>query len=267
MSSIAFIMLGTQSKATIDRVFDEALPYMHKSVQTKLSELFAVNRSALSFVQISRCFGSIPSHVPIPPSDTFTVAIKVARIFRNADVSYAIGGSLACSLWSIPRATMDVDMNCFVSASSDNGVDAVLDLLENNGVVFCDKSEKNISKGEARRLIRDSNTFYGLVDKVRVDLFFSDSSPIDLTRIAEQRCLSVDVFSEKISFLDAESIAIFKLMWKRSKDVFDLENLFCVRRATLDLDYIERILLQQLNEDDDSLKLFYILKKRYGKAL
>lgn len=53
MSSIAFIMLETQSKATINRVFDEALPYMHKSFHIKILELYAVNRSALSFAQIS----------------------------------------------------------------------------------------------------------------------------------------------------------------------------------------------------------------------
>ena len=68
----------------------------------------------------------------------------------------------------------------------------------------------------------------------------------------------------KIFFLSAESIAIFKLLWKRSKDVGDLEKLFCTQRSTLDFKYIEQMLLNQVREDDESLKLFYVLRRQYA---
>ena len=41
--------------------------------------------------------------------DSFEVDLKIAQIFDDASIKYAIGGSLAHGIWAIPRGTVDVD--------------------------------------------------------------------------------------------------------------------------------------------------------------
>ena len=211
-------------------------------------------------INYQNCDFSLKSSDP----DTLTIAVVVAKIFKDANIPYAIGGALACGVWSVPRGTMDVDMNVFVLRDSTSSIRDVLDLLENNGVLFCDKNHELISKETCLTTIRDGSDLNGMLGLTRLDIFFSNGSPADLTLLAKERCESIDIGTEKISFLSAESIAIFKLLWKRSKDVGDLEKLFCTQRSTMDFKYIEQILLHQVHEDDESLKLFYVLKQQYA---
>ena len=267
-ASIAFQMLENQSQLNIDRVFDESRPYMTKSMNRKVEELSIVSRAACSLSAVSRgmsinyqnCDFSSKSSAP----DTLTIAIVVAKVFKDANIPYAIGGALASGVWSVPRGTMDVNMNVFVLRDSTSSIRDVLDLLENKGVLFCDKNDELISKETCLISIRDGSDLNGMLGLTRLDIFFSNGSPADLTLLAKERCELVDIGSEKISFLSAESIAIFKLLWKRSKDVGDLEKLFCTQRSALDFKYIEQILLQRVHEDAESLKLFYILKQQYA---
>jgi hypothetical protein len=260
--------LENQSQLNNDKVIDESRRYMTRSIGRKVEELFIVSRAASSLSAISRGMSinyqnsDFSSESAAP--DSLSIAVVVAKIFRDASIPYAIGGALACGVWSIPRGTIDVDMNDFVLRDSTNSIRDVLDLLEKNRVLFCDKNDESISKEMCLISIRNGSDLNGTLGFIRLDIFFSNGSPADLTLFAKERCELVDVGTEKISFLSAESIAIFKLIWKRSKDVADLEKLFCTQRNTLDFKYIELVLLQQLNEDDESLKLFYILKRQYA---
>ncbi len=49
--------------------------------------------------------------------DPLQAALALAGEFEARGVDYAIGGALALSLWSEPRATNDVDVNVFVEPS------------------------------------------------------------------------------------------------------------------------------------------------------
>ena len=129
-------------------------------------------------------------------TDTLSIAVVVAKIFRDANIPYAIGGALACGVWSVPRGTMDVDINVFVLRDSTNSIRDVLDLLEKNGVLFCDKNDESISKEMCLMSIRDGSDLYGTLGLTRLDIFFSDGSLADLTVLAKERCELVDVGTE-----------------------------------------------------------------------
>ena len=200
LSSIAFQMLQYQSQLNIDRVIDESRPYMTRSISRKVEELCIVSRAARSLSAISRGMSinyqnsdfSSKSAAP----DTLSIAVVVAKIFRDANIPYAIGGALACGVWSVPRGTMDVDINVFVLRDSTNSIRDVLDLLEKNGVLFCDKNDESISKEMCLMSIRDGSDLYGTLGLTRLDIFFSDGSLADLTVLAKERCELVDVGTE-----------------------------------------------------------------------
>ena len=114
-------------------------------------------------INYQNCDFSLKSSDP----DTLTIAVVVAKIFKDANIPYAIGGALACGVWSVPRGTMDVDMNVFVLHDSTSSIRDVLDLLENYGVLFCDKNDKLISKETCMISIRDGSDLNGMLGLTR----------------------------------------------------------------------------------------------------
>lgn len=218
-------------------MFDETRPYITRSIGRQVEELSVVSRAARSLAGVSRRMRNRNQDSYILSTSAKLDALSsavVANIFRDADIPYAIAGALACGLWSVPCGTIDVDMNVFVLRNSASGIRDVLNLLENKGVLFCDDNEEPISKEMCSISIRNGSDLIGTLGLMRLTIFFSNGSPADLTLLAKERCELVEIDSEQISFLSAESIAIFKLICKRSKDVADLEKLFCTQRGTLD---------------------------------
>ena len=44
------------------------------------------------------------------PSDPLIVIARLAQIFDDLQIQYVVGGSMASSVYGIPRATQDVDL-------------------------------------------------------------------------------------------------------------------------------------------------------------
>ncbi len=55
----------------------------------------------------------------------------------------------------------------------------------------------------------------------------------------------------KAYFLSAESIAVFKLLLFRGKDLVDLERLVAVRGNGLDVAYVRRWITEMMGEEDE----------------
>jgi hypothetical protein len=53
------------------------------------------------------------------------------------------------------------------------------------------------------------------------------------------------------TYLSAESIAVFKLLFFRGKDQLDVETLIAVQGKDLDCAYIRSWLVQMMGEDDE----------------
>ena len=63
------------------------------------------------------------------PADPLIVVAKLADVFDELGILYLVGGSLASSLYGIPRATNDVDLAADVRAVH---VEPLLKALEND---------------------------------------------------------------------------------------------------------------------------------------
>lgn len=53
------------------------------------------------------------------------------------------------------------------------------------------------------------------------------------------------------SALSAESLAVFKLLFFRPKDIVDLQRLIAVQGERLDTNYVRRHLVEMMGEDDE----------------
>ena len=60
------------------------------------------------------------------PDGALDAGLALAAALEEAGVSYALGGALALGVWSVPRGTVDVDVNAFVDAGDVAAVVAAL---------------------------------------------------------------------------------------------------------------------------------------------
>lgn len=173
-------------------------------------------------------------------TDAVSLPEKVLAIHRAlaaAKIPHAIGGAIALAYYAEPRATVDVDVNVFVStdrwpevrtALAPLGVDVGLD-------------EEALTRDGQVRLWWDRNP---------VDLFFSYDPLHDEMQSATRR---VPFSDARIPILAPEHLAICKAVFDRPKDWLDLEAMLVVTEP-LDIDSIESWLTRLVAAGDERLK-------------
>lgn len=113
-------------------------------------------------------------------TDPITLALRVAAILEQHDISYALGGSLASSMFGEPRGTIDIDMAIRLEDQQFG------DLVDTLGIEFYVPAEA------ARRAIEEGTSF-NLIDEagLKVDLFVLGNSLLDRRQIAHRQRIMV----------------------------------------------------------------------------
>lgn len=179
-------------------------------------------------------------HFEVPLATT--LARQIADAFESEDIPYAIGGAIAYSAHSAPRATNDVDLNLFID---DSEVPKALAVLERLGI--------NVDRDKALRQIKERGDFTAFYKTMRIDFFLP---AIPLSRSAANRLVTLELEGRPAKFLAAEDIMLFKLLFFRPKDQWDLEKMLAFRHQDLDLDYIRRWLLDMVGAEDQRVRFF-----------
>jgi hypothetical protein len=181
--------------------------------------------------------------------DAFAAAFAVADALERAGLPYAIGGAHAYNLYSVPRATRDVDVNVFVG---DDRLEELLATLHGAGVTFDD--------GAARSGHADGGFFVGHLGPVRIDVF-TPSIPYAWEAGQTRRRAALD--GREHWYLSAEATALFKLLFFRSKDLADLERLVATQQDRLDHAYVRRWIVEMMGEDDPRTRAWDDLVARF----
>lgn len=177
--------------------------------------------------------GPRPSSVPSLPEKVVAIHERLAE----AKVAHAIGGALALAYYAEPRATIDVDINVFVSTDRWPDVRDALAPLGIDVGLDVDALERD---GQAR-LWWDRNP---------VDLFFSYDPFHDEMK---RRARRVPFAGTTIPILAPEHLAVCKAMFDRTKDWLDIEQIL-VATSPLDLAEIEDWLKRMVGETDPRMQ-------------
>jgi hypothetical protein len=174
------------------------------------------------------------------PFNAAEVGISLGMALEAAGLPYALGGALALGVWSLPRATKDVDLNLFVPPDQ---LDAAFEVLSAQGVA--------LDRAEARRAADEDGLFVGWVGACRVDVF-TPSIPFSWEALKTRKAVVLD--GRRIWFLSAEALAFFKMMFFRGKDLVDLERLVNSAGETFDAAWVRRWLVETVGEDDPRIQ-------------
>lgn len=169
------------------------------------------------------------------PGSAFDLGVAIAHQLSRRNVSYALGGALALGAAGLPRGTLDVDINVFVGP---NGLAPVFDALRAVGA--------SLDDGRAGDEAVREGMFNAWVGAYRVDVFVPS---IPFSWEAERTKLPVNSPSGELYFLSAEALSVFKLLFFRTKDLADLEQLVALR-PDLDVRYVREKLVEMMGETD-----------------
>jgi hypothetical protein len=166
--------------------------------------------------------------------DLADAASRVALALERAGLDYAIGGALALGIHGALRATRDVDVNVFCEPSQ---LPAALAALAAVGVT--------VDQAAAIQEAATEGWFSGWLGAVRIDVFVPS---IDFSWEAARRRVQRPFAGTPLWFLSVESLCIFKLLFFRTKDLADLEQL--VRTAVVDRVWVRDTISSMMGADD-----------------
>jgi hypothetical protein len=177
--------------------------------------------------------------VAAPLASLVDAIAALVDAFEPSGIDYALGGAIAFSAWAEPRATRDVDLNLWLPLERlDEGVE----VLEGVGV--------SIDRVRAHTDAAERGMFVGRLGEYRVDVFVPSVPFYDeaLRRRVRTRVANRDTW-----VLSAETLAVFKMLFFRPKDLTDVGRLVEIQRGRLDLAFVRRWLVEMLGSDDERI--------------
>jgi hypothetical protein len=140
------------------------------------------------------------------PEGLVSTLVGLVSVLDDLGLAYAVGGSLASSMYGEPRATHDVDLLIDLPPAK---LPALLGRLT---------GEFYVSEDAARRAI-ETHTSFNLVHLAsghKLDLFVAGSSPLDVLQLETSRLGPVMQGAPPVRVTAPAVIVLRKLSWYRS---------------------------------------------------
>jgi hypothetical protein len=173
-------------------------------------------------------------------------AAEVARALADAldrhGIPYAIGGAIALGFYAVPRATVDVDINIFVSPTDQ--LSDTLAVLAEAG--FAAHEEEPALRARAI----GEGQFRGSVGGLRVDVFVP-AIPYYAELAARRR--QVALLGRPLWVLGPEDLVVLKLMFFRRKDLADVEAVLRDQGDSIDRRFVRQKLIELVGVEDERL--------------
>jgi nucleotidyltransferase AbiEii toxin of type IV toxin-antitoxin system len=170
------------------------------------------------------------------PIDPAEAAVRLARELESRNIEYAIGGALALGYWARPRGTVDVDLTLFFSKQQASEAIRVLQQIG------CD-----IIAARALASLREHGFCRATFASRRVDVFIQSNPFYEQAKVRRQRVYLED---QQVMILDAESLAVFKLMFFRPQDFVDVRNMLKFQGTAFDRQWVRQQLLEIVGPRD-----------------
>ncbi len=168
------------------------------------------------------------------------VVVALIDAFEQSGFDYALGGAVAYSTWAIPRATQDIDLNVWVDPEN---IDPILRLF---GAISVELDE-----AVARREAVERGMFIGWKDGYRIDVFVPS---VPFYEEARERRRRVRIAGRGTWVLSPETLAVFKLLFFRPKDLLDVRRMVEVQGEAFDGSFVRSSLVDMLGEEDGRIR-------------
>lgn len=171
-------------------------------------------------------------------SDPLSVVNILTNIFEKLSIKYLIGGSLASSLYGIPRATQDVDVVADIRIAQ---VNTIIENLKPSFFVDEDMIKKAVMNRETFNIIDKEYLF-------KIDVFMYGADEFSDKEMERRVLFQVpDSPDQRIYLCSPEDIIAHKLYWYKLGNFIserqwnDAANVIKVQNEKLDFKYLKEI--------------------------
>jgi hypothetical protein len=164
------------------------------------------------------------------------VARQLAERLDARQQEYALGGAIALGYWAEPRGTVDVDLTLFLPPERPSE---------------CVRLLHEIGCEVAARTAIESLTEHGFCRttfaNTRVDVFLPSNPFYEVARMRRRR---VESRGQPIMIWDAETLAVFKMMFFRLKDLADVQQILAVQGPQFEREWVRDRLIEMYGQRD-----------------
>jgi len=171
------------------------------------------------------------------------VVLRLAGVFEQLGVPYAIGGAVASSFWGVPRTTQDAD--CLVAVPAI-AYQRLADALNASGFVMDRPSDPQLVTVEALlQQVRDDKYMTLACRATSVELFIP---VVPLQHSILKRAVGRLFHGRDIRVTTAEDLILLKMAFHRHKDMQDIKGILHVQKGRLDIPYLRHWSGEMLEE-------------------
>jgi hypothetical protein len=171
-------------------------------------------------------------------SEPIQVVATIARTFDTLGIRYLVGGSVASSVYGIPRATQDVDLVADLQLSQ---VDAVTKSMAGEFYVDADMIRDAIQRRASFNVVHLETMF-------KADIFILQGDSWSREEMARARTEELDIAGSKVNirFASPEDTLLHKLIWYKlgnqisDRQWSDILGVIKVQGNMLDQAYLDR---------------------------
>lgn len=154
----------------------------------------------------------------------------VTQTLENQDIPYMLSGSLALTLYAIPRATRDIDM---IVELQDKHVSKFIEAIKDDFYFHEPTIKEEIKRHGMFNIIHLESSY-------KVDFIIRSAHPFEILKF--QRRKQIDFLGIKIWVITLEDLVISKLVWIQQLESElqkrDIESL--LENPTADFIYIKK---------------------------
>ena len=169
-------------------------------------------------------------------SDYARALTDLVAVLEANGLTYALGGATALAVWSVPRATLDIDINLWCKPEE------IPDL-------FCRLATLGIEvPSTAAKQALDEGVAYLRWRGLRLDVFVPS---IPFYEEALRTRVHIPLGDLGMTWvLSAEALCVFKMLFFRPKDVVDVEKMSQILGEKLDRSYVRHHLVSIVGKED-----------------
>jgi len=155
---------------------------------------------------------------------------KVCSKLEQNDIDYMLSGSLAMSIYTIPRMTRDIDIVINVNVSESK---KIADIFKDDYYIYEEGLVEEIKNRRMFNVIDNETSF-------KIDFIIRKNTEFHINEF--ERRIRKTVFGVKTWVVTVEDLIISKLKWtqdlKSEQQILDIENLLSV--PGIDMEYVKK---------------------------